>query len=805
MNFNWVIFALRRFSRSKVNSIINVLGLSLGIFVFLIIFSYVKHEFSYDNFHTDADRIYSLVKEGQAGEDNYQGVNRYGVFPAPLHDVLKTKISGILYSTRITQSGDVVIETGGKTFYEKKLFAADADLFQILTFHWLEGEGKTMLAKPYTAAISKSMAIKLFGSNDAVGKVIEPTASTYFGSYTIEGVFEDFPTNSSYQFSIILNFKEFVNATDKGSLENWGNSNYNYLVKLNVGTEATLVGQHIKDFYLERAKSPNSGISTSTNYSLMPLRDTYLGELVNFSDTPRNDINRLYILATIAVFILVIAGINYVNLTTARALLRAKEVGIRKVSGAFQFDLVKHFLSETILTAILTLCVALVCVWLALPAFRNFIGKEIPFDITSPLMLFVGAMLILGIGFLAGIYPAVVLASFKPASVLKGSFSKSNGGSTLRDVLTTFQFAVSGGLIIAVIIVTSQLRYLETHDPGFDREQIITIRMSDVGVREKCDAMAEELRGNPNIQNVSIASYLPNSVSTQQGREWKSVDGKFDVSFYTSHVDADYLDLFSLELIAGRNFSDSNPNDKNAFIINETAAKTYGWEDPVGMIFTGENGGNSGDTVQIIGVLKDIHFASYRQPIRPFRLGYRNPWAFQMAIKVMPNDITSTLGFIEETYKKYATTKMPYTYNFFDEQFAKAYKSDRQLGILINVFSFLAVIIACLGLYGLAVHSTSQRLKEVGIRKVMGANIFQLTLMLNKRFFLIAVIAFALASPIAYYFMEQWLLSFAYHVEIRWVAFGAGLIALVMIAVGTVSTQTIRAAMANPIIVLRNE
>ena len=323
--------------------------------------------------------------------------------------------------------------------------------------------------------------------------------------------------------------------------------------------------------------------------------------------------------------------------------------------------------------------------------------------------------------------------------------------------------------------------------------------------KKKKAVFVDELLKNPNILTTSIASYFPNSVNTQQGRKWIGPNGANEVSFYTTHADHNYIDLFNIKLVAGRNFSPDIVSDRNAFLINETAAKTYGWDDPIGMQFTGENGGREGDTVHIIGVIKDIHISSYRRPIEPFRIGLANAWSWQLAIKINSEDMASTLAFIEGNYKKLATTKTPYKISFFDEDFGKVYKSDQQLGKLINLFSIVAIFIACLGLYGLSVHNVTQRLKEIGIRKILGAEHLQIIYMISRRFISLVIISFVFAAPVAYYIMDNWLQTFAYHITFSIGVFILTAITMLLIALSTVGSQTWRAATANPTDVIRNE
>ena len=804
---NWVLISYRRFFRDKTNSLINLFGLTLGMTVSLLIFIYVRHEFSYDSFHKNADRVYRIIKENPQG-DNYLSNPKQAVLPAPLGDVIKQQVTGVAAVSRVAiWGGSLTVETSDATklFTEDSYNAADGDLFKILTFESLAGDVNHTFAKPYTVAISEKTALKYFGRTDVVGEVLNLTGFKSFGRYTIDLVFRDFPTNSSYDFKIVLRFEDFVKTVQPTDLQNWGNHNYNYLLLTSSASGATAVAKQIDDFCYNREKDDASFDGKAT-YSLEGLPNFYLHSDINFSNTPRNDINRLYLLSLLAVFILLVAGINYVNLTTARSVKRAKEVGVRKVVGALPSNLVFQFLGDALTLSFVSMLFALAAAWSLFPSFRDFIGKEIPFDLLNdPLLLLMLLIIPMVLGLLAGLYPSYALSAFKPVQVLKGNFATGDQGNLLRDVLTIFQFTISGALIIAVMVVTRQLSYLEEHDPGYDREQIVRVNLRDEGVRNKREVLINELKKNSAIRNVSLTSYFPNSVNTQQGRKWLGATGSTDVAFYTINADPSYLDVFNIKLLEGRFFTPGNPADSNAFVINETAVKTYGWRNPVGMKFTGESPGQKGDTVTVIGVIKDIHIADYRQAIAPMRIGMAKKWSSALAIKIAPENIASTLAYIEENYRKLATTKMPYSVSFFDEDFGKVYKADRQLGTLIYMFSMVAIVIACLGLYGLTMHTVNVRLREIGIRKILGAEHGQLVTILGRKFLILILISFAIATPVAYYFMDKWLQNFAYHTHISIFSFLIAIVSMTFIALATVGGQVWKAVLAKPTEVLRSE
>lgn len=802
---NWLLLSFRRFRRGTGHALINIFGLTLGLFVFLLISLYVFHEFSYDNFHTNGERIYRLAKENKT--NIYLGSGQFAVHPAPLYDVI-ADMSDVENVSRFSKWGQVVIESNAETFYEDRYFAADSGLLRMLTFEPVAGRVEQGLDLPHSVIISENTAVKIFGTANAVGQTIKLTSFVDLGEYTVQAVFKDFPSNSSFQFNIIVRFLDAVKASQPGDLQSWGNSNYNFLVMLKPGADPrNLESQLDEQFYKRFAGTDEEESAKATHHIAQALPDLYLGPVVNFDFAPRNDVNRLYLLAIIAVFVLVVAAINYINLTTARALSRAKEVAVRKVSGAEQLNLMYQFLGDSVLVTSLATLLALGLTWSFFPIFRDFIGKPISGDaLQSPTFLIGVISLGVVVGILAGAYPAFALSSFKPAAVLKGTFNRSGQGIMMRNVLSVLQFSISSGLIIAVAVITGQLAFIENNDPGYQREHIIYVPLSDAGVREKRQYFKQQLDQHPNIEITSLATYMPNSVRTQQSRKWKSAQGEFDVAFYTIHADEQYIDLFGIQILEGRNFSPGNPADRNAFLINETAVQTYGWENPVGMRFTGEGtAGQPGDTAVIIGVFRDLHFESYRAPIAPLRIGASQRWISTIALKVKPHDLETTLAFIEKTYQSLATTKVPYAVRFFDEQFTNAYKSDLQLSKLITIFSFIAILIACMGLYALSTHTLAQQTKELSIRKILGAEVAQIVYLVVSKFMVLIIVSFVIASPVAYFVMSEWLTGFVYHTPLGVLPFLLGLTVMLIIGLLTVGYQTLKAAFVNPSESLRME
>jgi putative ABC transport system permease protein len=794
----WITANLRRFGGHKVNSIINLVGLTLGLLVFLLVFIYVRHEFSYDKFHASNDRIFRLLKSVEISDDNYMGVNKQAVLPAPLENVLKTDIAGIESATRLMRAGTLVVEEGGHTFYEDQFYAGDEDLFKILSFEIDRSSGESILKTPKTVALSRSTALKYFGTTDAIGKEIDFTTFKPLGIFTVDAVFNDLPANSSFVFNIIFRFEDYIKIIQPTDLESWNNWNYNFLVKTTSAAARQGVEASLLDWF--KINKPDD-FRPENRYELELVSEMYLNPKVNFSMTARNDINRLYLLSIIALFVLAIAIINYINLTTAQSLLRAKEIGVRKVSGATKVDLFFYFLKEALFFSVTATVLAWGILSFSWPYFTDFIGKTIPLNLFGNYKLTLTLLFLpLILAVIAGSYPSFYLASLNPVKILKGAFARSSEGSLSRDMLIVFQFVISCGLLIGVIVVNNQLRFIESNDPGYSREQIISVPMADDGVRNKRDLFKNDLLTNTNIISASMATSLPHYVGMVQSRKWTSAQSAIDVSFYTVLTDEDYLKVFDIDLIAGRNLSKEIKSDRKGYIINETAAKVYGWENPVGMQFREEGG----DTVNIVGVMKDIHIASYHEPVKPFRVGLSDTWAYQMIIKVSGN-LPEALSHVENSYKKYTTTKMPYVYNFFDEQFSKLYKNDFQLGKLINLFSMIAMMIAAMGLYSISFQSINIRLKEIGVRKVLGAPTTKIVFLLSRKFLSLVAISFFIAAPIAWYFIGDWLNDFAYHIDQEIWPYLISLLFIILISSVTLISHTLKAARSNPVNVLRSE
>jgi len=532
---------------------------------------------------------------------------------------------------------------------------------------------------------------------------------------------------------------------------------------------------------------------------LQELDRIHLHSDIHFDIAPTTDVKRLYIFSTIALLILLIACINYMNLATARAAMRAKEVGIRKVAGAHRYNLIVQFLGESMLFTFISLLLSLLIIALVLPFFEAFIELDLSINLYTNPKLFTLLLAICGfVGIVSGSYPAFALSAFKPITVLKGSFTKSVRGSKLRNVLVITQFAISGCLIMATLIVTQQLTFIHDKDMGYHRENIVTMKLNDWSLMEKIPVFKEELNRVPGVIQVTSSSNYPNNITSSNEINWPGKPEEINWAIYTGRVDYNFIDLYDIEIIEGRNFSREFGDENGAVLLNETAAKSLEWDNPIGRELS-----NWRDTCTIVGIMKDFHQHSLHQKIMPLQLFFNdNQWYVSM--KISGENIEETLEGIKKTKESFSD-KYPFNYTFFDDEFDNAYKTEQKTEKMARWFTFITIIIACLGLYGLAAFTAEQRIKEVGIRKVLGAPIFHLVYLLSRDFTWLVLISFLISTPISYFSMKGWLNDFAYHINIGVVTFLVTLIVMLLVAWVTVSYRTFRVANSNPVNSLRDE
>lgn len=794
---SYLLIAWRNFRKHKSFSLINVAGLAVGMACFILIMLYVQYELSFDRYHANAGRIYRVVAQ-QPG-NFFLGTDHFAVTQAILGPTLKQEFPEVVESTTLDDFNNVLFNVGDKRFYENGIFLADPGIFKIFTFPLLQGDPLTALSEPFTIVLSETMAQKYFGAENPMGKIMR-----YQDRHDLKvtGVMKKAPKNSHFVPNALLSFKtEMAISTDKNRFTSWGNSSYcNYILGAPgfdaKAFDAKLAGI-VKKYHTEDWRDKDR----RHRYYLQPLTDIHLYSHINFDMGQNNDIRYIYLLAGLAIVIMLTACINYMNLATARSSLRAKEVGMRKTVGASRGQLLKQFIGESMLLTIAAALIALLVVELFLPVFSNLVDRELTFSLLLQGKMLAGVVLaIFGVGIVAGSYPAFFLAAFQPAKVLKGEI-RDSGRSRLRSALVVFQFAASVGLIICTATVQKQMHYIKSKKLGYNREQVLVMRMRDREARKNFGLIKNELLQNPNFLKVTCSGHLPTNIGSQSGLGWTERGGQPALQAYNTPVDYDFLETFEIELVEGRNFSREFSTDSTqAYIINEKLRELLGWASAVGQAF---GNGDEADG-KVIGVMKDFHMHSLRQEIQPLFIRLNSNWGTTVSARIRAENIPAAIEHLRHVWQKYSPN-YPFEYFFLDDEFNRMYQTEEKLSAIFGYFTFLAIFIACLGLFGLASFTAERKTKEIGIRKVLGASLAQLFLLLSKDFVKLILLANLVAWPLAWYGMNEWLQGFAYRTALSGFIFLATAAAALLIALITVSFQTLKAALANPIESLRYE
>lgn len=789
---NYLKLAWRNLIKHKVYSLINIGGLAIGMTACFLIFSYVNFELSYDQFHTKKDRIYRLVADIKTPTDIINGKGPSWAVPPHMDEFPEVE-------NAVRVLNDVILfRKDNIKFNESESLWADSEFFTVFDFKLYKGDPKTVLKEPYSIVLSESSAKKYFGDKDPIGQTILITNDAH--PATVTGVMEDIPENSQIQGDVVVSMATITKEFAKGIDNQWGNYGpYAYLL-LKPNTDAKVLEDKFPAFLEKHNGKEMERIQMYPTLLLEPLKEVYLKS--NRGGFVSGNINNVYIFSVVAFLILLIACINFINLTTARSSERAKEVGIRKVIGAPKFQLIGQFMGESVLICLFAFIMTLILTMLLLSSFNQLAGKTISHGIFENiqflLLLFITAI---GIGLLAGVYPALVLSSFKPTTVLKGRFSTGLKGNYLRKGLVISQFAVSIALIIGTIVVYSQMRYMNNLNLGFKKDQILVLDTNSDGNR---NALEQAISGLANINATSISSSVPGGGNPAAYSEIENVNGELQVANLDLYfVDFNYISLFNIQMVAGRPFSrDFMTDTTEAMVLNEAAVKMFGYSSPEQAI--GKSFKQWGREGKIIGVINDFHFQSLKNPIKPLSMRIEPDRGDYLSISVASNDLTSTIAFVEKEWEKIMPNK-PFNYFFLDEFFNRQYKGEKQFGKLFLNFTLLAIFLSCLGLLGLASYSTLQRTKEIGIRKIMGATVPNILHVLSRDFLVLVIISFFVAAPISWYFMKKWLIDFAYRTQISWWVFVlSGTIAL-FIALMTVGLQAVKAAISNPVDSLRTE
>ncbi|MBD1208345.1 MAG: ABC transporter permease [Ignavibacteria bacterium] len=799
--------ALRALLKRKSYTLLTIVGMALAMAVCLIIVLVIEHELSYDRFHRQHQNIHRV-----AIHSVLDGKEKYGSrTPGPFADALVGNVAGVEAATRVYYS-DVGAKTlvsrttaTDKQFFEERFLYADSSFFHVFSFPLLSGNADKILHEPYTVLLTEETARKYFGTENPLGQTLRIGGER---DYRIVGILQNIPTTSHIKFDFLASYNSLSQWED---LQKWlGAMVYSY-VRLKPDAAKAAVEGNITAFMDKQVGSMRRK-GVRVDYPLQPITDIHLhSKHIEFFQ-PQSDIQYIWIFALIGVFILTLACINFVNLVTAHSADRAREVGVRKTFGAQRKQLIAQFLVESLALALCALLVALLLVEIGLPFVRTLLGIPLQ-TVISWQRVVVLLFAWLGIGIIAGFYPALVLTQSLPSAALRVAGRTTTGGarSLLRSSLVVFQFVVSVVLIVGTIILYQQLSFLRATNLGFAPEQVVYFHMNNVFSAEQQELFKDALRRNPNIVEAASGLAIPGQALSMPSYRYvmeASADGPHTLQ--TLFVDETYIPTLGLEIVQGRNFSKQFPTDRTeSFIINETAAKFLGWKNPIGKDFdwhvpTGAKGMVSWKKGRIVGVVKDFHSNSLHQAMKLLVLHIYPEWSEYFFVKIKPGNAQETIAFMNQEFQKFRPGQA-IDYAFLNQSFAKLYRSEENLAALTSSFAILGLIIACLGLFGLATFMAERRTKEIGVRKVLGASETSIMALLSKDFALLVAIAIVIACPLAWWGMNTWLRNFAYHVEIRlWVFVVAGLIALA-IALFTVSYQAFKAARINPVQALRSE
>jgi putative ABC transport system permease protein len=783
---NYLKVALRNIRRYKGYSFINIAGLAIGLACCLLITIWVLDELSYDRFHENSANLYR-VEEDQ----HYSGRIFYVyVTPYPLGPALKAEIPEIMDATRVVWPGGVLFKRGDNSFFEDNGRAVDPSFLKMFTYPLIKGDKNSALDSPYSLLITEDLAKKYFGEDNPIGKVITLNNQHEF---TVTGVLENIPHNSYLQFDFLIPY-EILKRAGQTREQDFGTNSIYTFVQLPDGTPLEQANQKIFGFI--RTKNPES----RTDLRLMPFTRLHLHEFFGYEKSA-GAIQYVYIFSVIAFIVLLIACINFMNLSTARSANRAKEVGLRKVVGAVKGHLVRQFYGESVVYAFIALVFAVGIVTLLLPAFSHLSGKELSWGVAGIATVLIGlAGITLFTGLVAGSYPAMFMSAFQPARVLKGSLFSGSGGARFRRVLVVVQFALSILLIIGTAVVYRQMNYIKNIRLGWDREHLVYIPLR-ADTKKSYSALKQELIQNPQILNVTGTSQLPTYIgSNSGGAQWEGKDPELQILIGFNAVDFDFTETLKIEMAEGRSFDKKYTADHSkSWIVNEEVAKLMDKDSVIGERFS-----HVGVEGTIIGVMKNFHYQNLRNKIEPLAIVVDQDSLNYMIIRIPPEGVSSSLGFIEKTWKQ-IIPNYPFEYRFMDDRYDMMYRSEERIGTLLRYFAVLAVFVACLGLFGLASFMAEKRTKEIGIRKVLGASIPQITRLLCKEFFLLVLMANVIAWPAAYFIMRKWLQSYAYRVDLGYFAFVGAMVLALFVAILSVGYQAIRAARANPAESLRYE
>ncbi len=805
---NYIKTAFRSLMKNKGFTFINVFGLSLGLAICMLIVFYVMDELSYDHYNTKIDRIYRVNNDVKFNGNAMSGTTN----PAPLASTLQNTFPEIEKTTRFRQNGGAQVKKGNQNIQEDRITYADPAMFDVFTLPLVSGSPFTALTEPKSVVITEKTAKKYFNSIDVIGKTL---LFNNTDTYKITGVMRDIPKQSHFIFDFFISMSSLPESKEV----TWLSSNFQTYILLKPGANSKKIEssfpQMVKTYVGVQLQSvihlSFNDFEKGGNYyrfSLTRLKDIHLKSNRNGEMGTNGNMIYVYLFSAVAIFILLIACVNFMNLSTARSANRAREVGVRKVLGSARKNLIAQFLAESIMVTLAATAIALFAAWVLLPLFNQMSGKELVMS-NQLLSWLIPSLIVLAfvIGCFAGSYPAFYLSAFQPIEVLKGKLSTGFKGGVFRSVLVVFQFCISIFLIIGTLVIYNQLKYIQNKDLGYNRDHVLTIQnVWALGKQSK--VFKNEVKQMPGVSNATLTSYTPTGGNRNSGAIFKSVtlDAASGILAQQWQVDENYIPTLGMKLIAGRNFSNQMSTDSTAVIINESAARLFGFTKPLNrqLYRTQDDYGKQVKVYHIIGVVKDFNFSSLKDNIEPVVLKYEEDWG-ALNIRISSNNIPALVSQIENKWKSFSPNQA-FSYTFMQQDFDATYRSEQRIGKIFVWFTSLAIVIACLGLFGLAAYAAEQRTKEIGIRKILGANVSTIVSLLSVDFIKLVVISIAVASPLAWWAMNTWFLqSFAYRQNIQWWVVVAAGLAATLVAFITISFQSIKAALSNPVDSLRSE
>lgn len=798
---NLLKISFRSIVKDKIYSIINILGLTIGITCSLFLLMYILDELSYDRYHQNSENIYRVISNIKEPDNEFT----WAIAQIPLADELQDNYPEVKNAVRFFGMGRVVFKNGDKQFYETDFYRADSTVFDMFTYPFLAGDPSTALDNSFSIVLTEKMAIKYFGGvQQAFGQSLQDLQRHEF---KVTGVMKDVPLNSHFRFDALIS--KSSQPFNQGELS-WGNFGVFTYIHLPPGYDLTKMNASLSKVIKEKVDPIFEQYGIKIKYELQNITDIHLYSKIQDEAEAGGDISTIYIFAAIASFMLIIACINYMNLATARSANRSKEVGIRKVMGSQRQQLILQFITESVVIAMLALVASLILIYALLPSFNSLASKELPFSyiVQAPVLLsLIGIILFVGVA--GGSYPAFYLSGFNPVSVLKGKLAAKGGSVIFRKGLVVLQFAISIFMLISTLVVFDQLQYMRNKDLGFDKSRVIRLDLSEREMRDKANVLVERLKQSHEVAGVGRANASPGQGIGKLLLKVEDEEGKMtDRGVDLYGADFDFVKTMGMQIMTGRDFSrDVSSDTTYAVLVNEAMVRRMAWKNPIGKKFVFQGSGPNGADIEkhVVGVVKDYHQNSLYDAIEPLMILLNKDHNY-VFVRTEQGDVRQSLAAIEKGWKEIYPNSS-FAYKFLDQDFDSQYKTDEKRSQIFTAFSGLTVFIACLGLLGLSAFTTEQRTKEIGVRKVIGASVNSLVYLVSKEFFIWVALGMLIAFPLAFYFTNTWLQKFAYRIDLvqEWPTFLASAAIAFVITLLTVGYHVIRAASTNPVKALRDE